>query len=81
VENHFETLTLAKLYASQAGRHLQNMRGALGEIYDAAGVDAVRDDLERRFRSCQDVMTNSWEGALYDAAAVSDWYCAGGFRL
>jgi hypothetical protein len=80
VRNHFNKLQLAKLYASQAGRQLQNMRGALGEIYDAAGVDAVREDLERRFRSCHDVMVNSWEGALYQAAAASDWYCDNSFR-
>lgn len=80
VENHFTKLNLAKLYASQGGRQFQNMRGALGEVYDAAGFDAVREDLERRFRSCRDVMVNSWEGALYQAAAASDWYCNGGFR-
>ncbi len=80
VRNHFNKLHLAKLYASQAGRQLQNMRRALGEIYDAAGVAAVREDLERRFRSCRDVMVNSWEGALYDAAAGSVWYCDNGFR-
>lgn len=80
VKNHFSKLHLAKLYASQAGRQLQNMRGALGEIYDAAGVDAVREDLERRFRSCRDVRLNSWECALHEAAAASNWYCNGGFR-
>ena len=80
VENHFTKLHLAKLYASQAGRQFQNIRGALGEIYDAAGIVAVREELERRFRSCRDVMVNSWEGALYQAAAASDWYCDGGFR-
>lgn len=79
VEKHFARLRLAKLYASQAGRQLQNMRGALGEIYNSAGVDAVRKDLERRFRGCKDVTVNSWEGALYQAAATSSWYCGGGF--
>jgi len=80
VKNHFAKLNLAKLYASQAGRQFQNMRSALGEIYDAAGVDAVREDLYRRFRSCTNVMVNSWEGALYQAAATNNWYCDGGFR-
>lgn len=80
VQNHFDTLKLAKLYASQAGRQLQNMRGALGEIYDAAGRDAIREDLLRRHRSCSQVQINSWEAALYAAGAVSDWYCDGGFR-
>lgn len=80
VENHFVKLELAKLYASQAGRQLQNIRGALGEIYDAAGFEAVREDLARRARSHAGVSVNSWEGALYEAAAGSDWYCDGGFR-
>jgi hypothetical protein len=64
VENHFKKLHLAKLYASQAARQFQNARA----------------DLERRFRSYNDVMVNSWEGALYQAAAASEWYCDGGFR-
>jgi 5-methylcytosine-specific restriction endonuclease McrA len=80
VENHFAKLRLAKLYASQAGRQLQNMRSALAEIYDAVGVNAVREDLERRCRGCNNVALNSWEGALYEAAAANDWYCDGGFR-
>jgi hypothetical protein len=80
VANHFDTLKLAKLYASQAGRQLQNMRGALGEIYDAAGLGAVREDLLRRHRSCSQVKINSWEAALYAASEISDWYCDGGFR-
>lgn len=80
VENHFEKLELAKLYASQAGRQFQNIRGALGEMYDAAGMDAVRQDLDRRARSYADVSLNSWESALFEVAAESDWYCDGGFR-
>lgn len=80
VQFHFTKLGLAKLYASQAGRQFQNMRSALGEIHDAAGAASVREDLERRARGCRDAMVNSWEGALYTAAAESDWYCDGGFR-
>lgn len=80
VKNHFERLKLAKLYASQGGRQLQNMRGALAEIYDAVGMLAVREDLDRRYRGCSQIYVNSWEGALYRAAAASNWYCNGGFR-
>jgi hypothetical protein len=79
VENHFGTLGLAKLYASQAGRQLQNMRGALRDFYAAGGPAAVREDLERQFNSYSGVRVNSWEGALFQAAAASDWYCDGGF--
>lgn len=79
-QRHFDKLKLAKLYGSQAGRALQNIRKAIEAIYEASGEDAVREDLIRRSASCADVSLNSWEGALYEAASQSDWYCAGGFR-
>lgn len=79
VRNQFSRLNLTKLYASQAARQFQNARRALREIYDSAGSEAVQEDLNRRYLSCSDVMVNSWEGALYQAASSSDWYCDGGF--
>lgn len=78
-QRHFNRLKLAKLYASQAGRALQNIRKALKSIYDAAGQAAVSEDLLKRSESCADVSLNSWESALYEAASQSDWYCNGGF--
>ena len=80
VQRHFDELKLARLYASQAGRQLQNIRRSLSNILDAAGTIAVRDDLIQRSQSCAAVGVNSWDGALYEAASQSDWYCNGGFR-
>lgn len=79
VQNQFTRLKLAALYASQAGRQLQNIRYALKNIFDAGGSDAVRQDLERMFNSLRMIRANSWEVALYEAAAANDWYCNGGF--
>jgi len=79
VERHFATLKLAELYASQAGRQLQNIRRALSNTYYADGAGAVYSDLLERSLSCADVTVNSWEGALYAAASENDWYCNGGF--
>jgi len=79
-QRHFSRLKLAKLYASQAGRALQNIRKGLTAIYDAAGQAAVSEDLLGRSESCADASLNSWESALYEAASQSDWYCNGGFR-
>jgi len=79
VQRQFSALKLGKLYASQAGRQLQNIKRSLSKIYEAAGLDAVREDLEDRSESCTAVSVNSWEGALYEAASQSDWYCDGGF--
>lgn len=80
VNHHFRELKLARLYASQAGRQLQNMRGALREIFEGNGANAVKSDLLRRARGCAAVSLNSWEGALYEAAAENEWYCEGGFQ-
>lgn len=79
VRYHFAQLELAQLYASQGGRQLRNMRGALQDFYDAGGEAAVRADLWRRHTSYSAVEINTWETALYQAAAASDWYCDGGF--
>lgn len=79
VQNQFDKLNLAKLYASQAARQFQNARRALREIHDAAGSEGVRADLNRRYLSCTEIMVNSWEAAFYQAASISDWYCDGGF--
>ena len=80
VRRHFEKLKLARLYASQAGRQLQNIRRSLSRIYEAAGADVVSADLLERSLSCAEVSFNSWDGALYEAASKSDWFCNGGFR-
>ena len=80
VQRQFTALKLGRLYAPQAGRQLQNIKRSLNNIYEAAGMDAVREDLEDRSKSFAAVSVNSWEGALYEAASQSDWYCDGGFR-
>ncbi len=79
VQGQFTALKLGRLYASQAGRQLQNIKRSLNTIYEAAGLYAVREDLKNRSESCADVSANSWEGALFEAASQSDWYCDGGF--
>ncbi len=81
VSNHFSKLKLAKLYASQGARQLLNMRGPLTKIYGAGGINAVYEDLLLRWQGCNLVHVNSWQTALYHAAASSHWYCDGGFRL
>lgn len=80
VSRHFQELELANLYASQSGRQLQNIRSSLSKNYTAGGSTAVRADLLERSESCAAVTVNSWEGALYEAAANDVWFCNGGFR-
>jgi hypothetical protein len=79
VRRHFSKLKLAKLYASQSGRQLQNIRRALSKMHSAGGPDIVSKDLLERSESCIAVSRNTWEGALFEAASKNEWYCNGGF--
>jgi hypothetical protein len=80
VKWHFDNLQLSNLYASQAGRELQNIRRLLSRLYDAVDARAVAEHLKEKSASCEEVTLNSWQGALYEAASESEWYCEGGFR-
>ncbi len=79
VQRHFRELKLGRLYASQAGRQLQNIKRALSNIHFASGPNEVSRDLMERSHSCVAISINSWEGALYEAASQDAWYCNVGF--
>lgn len=84
VLHHFDTFGLGSLYAthaageiviySHAARRLHS--SAAHQVAGAACVKAYFTDLslDRRYG-----MRNTWQAALCQALADSDWYCAGGF--
>lgn len=78
--NHFETLELDALYADHAVSELSEIKRRLRDLYDAGGSDAVEEDLRLSATSITGVHVNSWRGALYTAAADTDWFCDGGFE-
>ena len=80
VNNHFQSLGLAVLYASQAAEELINIRHQLKIYWDIGGCDGVRDELELRLESCSSARTNTWRTAAYRAWSQSDWFCEGGFK-
>lgn len=79
VRNHFQTLALASLYASQSAEELLNIRYSLCQTYDAGGLDAVREELAAKATSCRKARRNGWRTAAYSAWASDDWFCGGGF--
>jgi hypothetical protein len=79
VENHFRTLGLAALYASEAAEELVNIRHQLIEMHDVAGMEQVREELQNRAASCSLGRRNGWRAATYSAWAGSEWFCKGGF--
>ena len=79
MKNHFLSLRLAALYASEAAEELLNIRHQLVMLRDAYPMDGVRNELERRAVSCAAVRPNGWRTAAYRAWFESDWFCNGGF--
>ncbi|MEO5334814.1 MAG: hypothetical protein H7839_22610 [Magnetococcus sp. YQC-5] len=79
VMNHFSTLKLGALYASEAAEELVNIRHQLLDIYNTGGLHEVRDELQQRAHSCDRGRLNGWRSATYHAWAENDWFCNGGF--
>lgn len=80
VLNHFRSLGLAALYASEAAEELVNIRHQLVTISAADAAAGVREELQRRAVSCAAGRPNGWRAAAYRAWHLSDWFCAGGFE-
>jgi hypothetical protein len=80
ISYHFNTLELNVLYASQTGAFTSDIRYRLIDLHAKAGMEEVRDYLleEELTRSLCNI--NSWQRAMFQALAASDWYCDGGFN-
>lgn len=80
VASHLKELKLGRLFGSNAGSRLAEIRGRLAKLHDAGGADAVRAHLREELESIEADQKNSWVAAMYRGAIVSDWFCDGGFR-
>lgn len=81
VARHFKAFGLNKLYAVHAAQNLSGMQWLLSQAESRGGPAAVRTSLAEQTASWRAVHLNSWQAALYDCLAGSDWFCSGGFRL
>jgi hypothetical protein len=75
VKEHFRVFKLAKLYTSQAGSELINIRYRLEEMYKQVGAIGVRTHLEQEAKSRERAHLNSWQTAMYKALSKSKWFC------
>jgi len=80
VRNHFQSLALSSLYASQAADELLNIKYSLSQVHIAGGMDAVREELTMKAISCRHARPNGWRTAAYSAWATDDWFCNSGFN-
>lgn len=78
---HFDMFNLGELYASHAAEELSNIRYGLFLV--GAGANAENDlrlHLQREAQSRHVLYRNSWQTAMYEALAQSEWFCNGGYR-
>jgi hypothetical protein len=76
----FEVLGLAKLYGSQAGREISDIRAGLHRHFVSGGQNDVQSELAHQWNSRRQNQINSWKTALYEALKDSEWFCAGGYQ-
>lgn len=78
--NHFGAFELRKLYSIQAAVELINIRDSLDKIASREGSLGVRQFLEEQATSRRTAENNSWQSAMYEALAESNWFWTDGFR-
>jgi len=78
VKNHFYVFSLAELYGVHAASELVNIYfDIVSNPLPTAELQAhLREQASNRRR----VVRNSWQAALYQALAQSDWFCGGGYN-
>lgn len=81
VVRHFQVFGLSRLYVSNAAQTISGLQLLLSRLAVSGGVNSVRTHLTEQAESWRAVRLNSWQVALFDCLARSDWFCSGGFRL
>lgn len=79
VSRHFEVFGLAVLYTVHAAVEISNIMQELIDIHTAEGWTGVADEMGIRANSRRRRTLNSWQGAFYQAASESQWFCDEGF--
>jgi hypothetical protein len=70
---HFKTFELGKLYAIHAGQEMASMAQTL-KRHASRGDFALKEELELLTEDRRATDPNSWQAAMYEAMAESDWF-------
>src|ERR1700722_5204566 len=73
VTRHFRVFGLNKLYVSNAAQHISGMQLRLSQLA-TSGAEAVQTHLANEAESWCAVHLNSWQAALLNCLARSDWF-------
>lgn len=80
VHSHFALYKLDSRYSLEAANELASLRLILSTLYETSGVAGVKFILKTNADAYEKQNINSWQTALYQALAASDWYCDKGFN-
>lgn len=80
LNSHFLTFKLGALYSTHAAVELIHNRLILMQIAGRVGVDGFRSHLLEQADSRRAIDQNSWQCAMYDALATSEWFCREGYQ-
>lgn len=78
-KSHFEDFNLAPLYSAQAGQELVNIYIDIINSSRSESPDLLRAHFLETAARRRTPVQNSWQAALYQAAADSNWLCDGGY--
>lgn len=78
VEVHFIEYNLGKRFSIQSSNELANLKEEF--ILFSLNKDDIKKELNKKATIFKNRHLNSWESALYQALAESDWYCSGGYN-
>ena len=78
VQSHFKDFNLSSRYSLEASHRLAFLGDLFANLVWLDSV-AVRQQLTGAAESGARQHVNSWETAMFQALAESDWYCDGGF--
>lgn len=80
VKNHFESLSLNKLYSSNAASEIVEIKQQLDRIYDRSGKEGVKFHLKEGGESRAVANVNSWRAVMYRTLSNDLWFCDKGWR-
>lgn len=79
VRNHFSAFKLGGRYSVEASSQLASLRNILACYREIGGAGAVKQHLVIEANSHFEQHKNSWQTAMFQSLASSDFYCNGGF--
>jgi len=78
VQSHFRDFKLGSRYSVEASNQIACLRETLSSFQNLFGD--VKTLLEIEAKTHFNQHRNSWQTAMFQALADSDWYCEGGFK-